>query len=454
LPILLLRISDAEDFDLARTLSQVHKYWRMKQFAVDLVILNERASSYVQDLQVALETLIRERESPEQHGDDVPVGGIFVVRADLLPAEMRALLLSAARVVLVGQRGRLSDQLDRAIEPDAYKPKAPRQRSPVPAAPTAFRSPKLEFFNGFGGFADEGREYVTILGPSRATPAPWINVVANPTFGFQAAAEGSGYTWSINSRERQLTPWSNDPVTDRPGEAFYLRDDDSGEVWTPTASPIRDDSGTYIAHHGRGYCRFEHDAHGIAADLLQYVPLDDSIKVSRLTLRNTSSRARHISIIAYAEWVLGPSRSVAAPFVVTEIDSESGAMFARNEWIPAFASRVAFADLRGRQTDWTGDRREFIGRNGTLTSPAALQTGAPLSNTVGAGLDPCGALRTTVTLQPNGSTEIISFLGEAENPAEARRLLARYGAADLGGVRATIDRYWDATLGAVQVRTP
>jgi len=454
LPILLLRISDTEDFDLARTLSQAHKYWRMKQFPVDLVILNERASSYVQDLQIALETLIRESKSPEQHGDDAPAGGIFVVRSDLLAAETRALLLSAARVVLVGQRGRLSDQLDRASESDANKTNPPRRLSPVPAAPATLAPPTLEFFNGFGGFADQGREYVTILGPSRATPAPWINVVANPTFGFQVAAEGSGYSWSVNSRERQLTPWSNDPVTDRPGEAIYLRDDDSGEVWTPTASPIRDESGTYIAHHGRGYCRFEHEAHGIAADLLQYVPLDDPIKISRLTLRNTSSRPRHISIVAYAEWVLGPSRSAAAPFVVTEIDSESGAMFARNEWVPAFASRVAFADLRGSQTDWTGDRREFIGRNGTLTSPAALQTGAPLSNTVGAGLDPCGALRTTVTLQPNGATEIIFFLGEAASPAEARRLLARYRTADLDGVRAKVDRYWDATLGAVQVRTP
>ena len=232
--------------------------------------------------------------------------------------------------------------------------------------------PDLEFFNGLGGFADGGREYVTILGPGQSTPAPWINVVANPAFGFQVATEGGGYTWSVNSRENQLTPWSNDPVSDRSGEAFYLRDDDTGDLWSPTALPIRDEAATYVARHGRGYSRFEHAAHGIATSLLQYVPIDDPIKISRLELRNTSDRTRHLSVTAYVEWVLGPSRTASVPFVTTEIDPGTGAMFARNPWNAAFGSRVAFADLGGRQTDWTGDRREFIGRNGTLADPAAL----------------------------------------------------------------------------------
>ena len=295
---------------------------------------------------------------------------------------------------------------------------------------------------------------MTILGPGQSTPAPWINVIANPAFGFQVATEGGGYTWSVNSRENQLTPWSNDPVSDRPGEAFYLRDDDTGDLWCPTALPIRDDSATYVARHGWGYSRFEHTAHGIAAELLQYVPLDDPIKISRLTLRNTSGRARHLSVTAYVEWVLGPSRTASAPFVTTEIDPDTGAMFARNPWNAAFGSRVAFADLAGRQTDWTGDRREFIGRNGTLESPAALAGAAPLSNTVGAGLDPCGALRTTIVLPPNARVEIVFFLGEAASAETRGRLIARYRAADLDAVLSEVGRHWDDVLGAVQVKTP
>ena len=369
LPIVLLRIADVENLDIARQLLQAHEYWRMKQLAVDLVILNERASSYVQDLQIALETLVRTSRSRPQVGIDGPSGRVFILRADLISAETRLLLASVARVVLVGQRGSLSDQLDRvpqAKAPARLASKAILADRELPVAPAL---PELEFFNGLGGFADNGREYVTILGPGQSTPAPWINVVANPAFGFQVGTEGSGYTWSVSSRENQLTPWSNDPVTDRTGEAFYLRDEETGDLWSPTAQPIRDEMATYVARHGRGYTRFECAVHGIAADLVQYVPIADPIKISRLQLRNTSTRIRRLSVTAYAEWVLGSSRTSSAAFVTTQIDSDTGAMFARNPWNPSFGERVAFADFGGRQTDWTGDRREFIGRNGTLAQP-------------------------------------------------------------------------------------
>ena len=454
LPIVLLRIADIENLDIARQLLQAHEYWRMKQLAVDLVILNERASSYVQDLQIALETAVRTSRPAPPVGEERRGGRVFVLRADLLAAETRSLLAAVARVVLVGQRGSLADQLDRIPEPK--EPARPqRERLATYAdAQVVLPQPILELFNGLGGFSDNGREYVTILEPGQSTPAPWINVIANPDFGFHVATGGGGYTWSVNSRENQITPWSNDPVTDRPGEAFYLRDNDTGELWCPTAQPIRDASATYVARHGWGYSQFEHSARGIAVELLQYVPLGDSIKISRLTLRNTSRRMRHLSLTAYVEWVLGPSRSASAPFVTTEIDADTGAMFARNPWNAAFGSRVAFADLAGRQTDWTGDRREFIGRNGTLESPAALAGASPLSNTVGAGLDPCGALRRTVVLAPNTRIEIVFFLGEAASAQDASELIARYREADLDAVLSEVRRHWDDVLGAVQVKTP
>jgi len=454
LPIVLLRIADTEHLNVARQLLHAHEYLRMKQFAVDLVILNERGSSYVQDLQVAIETLVRTSQSRARGGAEGPPGRVFVLRADLISAETTALLASVARAVFVGQRGRLSDQLDRV--PDRQVPARPLPRraalaSEPRAAPSLLN---LEFFNGLGGFAEDGREYVTILGPGQSTPAPWINVVANPAFGFQVATEGGGTTWSVNSRENQLTPWSNDPVTDRPGEAFYVHDDETGTLWGPTALPIRDEAGSYVARHGRGYSRFEHKAHGIALDLLQFVPLDDPIKISRLKLHNTSSRTRYLSVTAYAEWVLGPSREVSAPFVATEIDVVTGAMFARNAWHAAFGSRVAFADLNGYQRDWTGDRREFIGRNGTLSSPAALAGATALSKTVGAGLDPCGALRTNIKLPPRGTVEVVFFLGQAASAEDARSLIARYRAANLDNVLSEVSRYWEDVLGAVQVKTP
>jgi cyclic beta-1,2-glucan synthetase len=279
-------------------------------------------------------------------------------------------------------------------------------------------------------------------------------VVANPSFGFQVAAEGGGSTWAVNSRENLLTPWSNDPVSDRSGEAFYVRDEVSGEVWSATALPIRDETLTSISRHGHGYSRFEREAHGIAINLLQFVPLADPIKISRLELRNTSGRTRHLSVTGYVEWVLGPSRTASSPHVATEVDSETGAMFARNAWNPAFGGRVAFADFGGRQTDWTGDRREFIGRNGSLANPTALMRDTPLSNTVGAGFDPCAALRTLVTLPPNGTVELVFLLGQAASTHEARLLVSRTRAADLAKVMSDVTAFWNETLGAIKVKTP
>ncbi len=457
LPVVLLRIDDIEDLEIARELVQAHGYWRMKQLAVDLVILNERQSSYVQDLQVALEALARTGQPLP--GTDGPAGRVFVLRADLVPPETQALLGAVARVVLTARRGSLSEQMERWATPRVPPPASvPGSGSGRPAAPweppPPPLQPELEFPNGLGGFVRDGTEYMTVLRPGQTTPAPWINVVANAGFGFQASAEGAGYTWAGNSRENQLTPWSNDPVTDRAGEALYLRDDDAGTVWTPTAHPIRSFAGTYAARHGRGYSRFDHAAYGIAASLVQFVPLDAPVKVSRLVLRNGPGRARRLSVTAYAEWVLGPSRAATLAFVETWIDAETGAMFARNPWSAPFGSHVAFVDLRGAQTEWTGDRREFIGRNGTLADPAAMAGARPLSGTVGAGLDPCGALRARVELAPGGTAEVVVLLGQAASVEEARRLVLHHRAADLDAVQAAVAGFWDGVLGAVQVRTP
>ena len=453
LPIVLLRIDDVDDLDVARQLLRAVSYWRLKQLTVDLVILNERAPSYTQDLQTALEMLIRTELSRSRIPGDFAQGGVFVLRADVISSDTRAMLLTAARAVLLSRRGSLADQLER-LEESTPPVSVRRADALVPGAygpPPVI--PRLEFANGFGGFAADGQEYVTILRDGEATPAPWINVIANPGFGFQVSAEGCGCTWAGNSRDNQLTPRSNDPVGDRPGEVIYLRDDDTGAFWGPTAHPIRSKDAAYVVRHGRGYSSFEHTQRGIVLELVQFVPLDAPLKVSRLTIRNVSGRTRRLSLTAYVEWVLGASRGASAPFVSTEIDGITGAMLARNPW-GGSGSRVAFVDLGGRQTSWTGDRREFLGRNGTLERPVALTFTAPLSGRVGSGLDPCGALQTSLELTVDSSVEIAWFLGEAATTLEAQSLIAHWRSADLGAVLRAVRQHWDELLGAVVVKTP
>ena len=454
LPIVLVHIDESGDREIVRQLLHAHEYWRMKRLAVDLVILNEQPTSYAQELQAALETLKRASQSASRHEEHEPHGKVFILRADLLPAADRDLLRTVARAVLLGRQGSLAEQVVRLIRAPNTPLPPPRVAAARPLAEVPPPRPELEFFNGLGGFASGGREYVTILGEGQWTPAPWINVIANESFGFQVSELGSGYTWSQNSRENQITPWSNDPVTDPPGEAIYIKDEETGEIWGPTALPIREDAWPYVARHGQGYSRFEHVSHGIALELLQFVPLQDPIKISRLVVENRTPRPRRLSVTAYVEWVLGVSRPASAPLIVTEIDQDTGAMFARNAWNSEFGERVAFADLGGRQTSWTSDRTEFLGRNGTLDYPAALVRREPLSQKTGAGFDPCGVLQTMLELRPNARIEILFLLGQAATSQEAQQLIVRYrDRAVETSLRPVIDR-WDDILGGLNVKTP
>ncbi len=456
LPILLVRIDEVTDVDVVRHLLAAHEYWRMKQLASDLVILNEKPASYNQDLQLALDAAVRMGQTRAALAGALAQGSVFVLRADLIGPEAQALLLSVARVVLVARRGSLADQLARLDEQKAFAPVRTQSPAPPDGSEEAGRpaEPVLEFFNGLGGFAEDGREYVTILRPGQTTPAPWTNIVANDAFGFQITADGGGYTWWRNSRENQLTPWSNDPVGDPPGEAIYLRDEETGALWGPTPQPVRQPQARYEAHHGMGYSRFRAQIQGIETDLLTFVPVADPVKILRLTVRNTSDRARRLSVSWYVEWVLGPSRAASAAHIVTEHDGGRGAILATNSWNTAFGPIVGFAAMPGRAPRVSGDRREFIGRNGTLAWPTALARQLPLSGRVGAGLDPCGALQTGFELRPGESVEVVLLLGASDTTAEAARLIDQYAAADLDATLEAVRAQWEAIVGTVQVRTP
>ena len=282
----------------------------------------------------------------------------------------------------------MEDQLERsAVEyllPPAFVPRLASQSYPEPTV--AF--PELTFFNGLGGFHQGGREYVIVLGADQWTPAPWSNIIANESeFGFQVTETGGGYTWSLNSRENRLTPWSNDTVSDPPGEIIYLRDEDTGTVWSTTPAPIRE-AEPYTIRHGQGYTVFEHTSHGISQELLLFVPLKGSVKISLLRLRNRTDRKRRLTITQFNELVLGFSRSSSAPYIITEIDPQTGRIFARNPFNNEFAGRVAYVATNENFSSETCDRKEFLGSNGSPAQPAALRR-TQLAGRDGAGLDPC-----------------------------------------------------------------
>jgi cyclic beta-1,2-glucan synthetase len=294
---------------------------------------------------------------------------------------------------------------------------------------------------------------VIVLNSGDHTPAPWINVIANPRFGFQVSESGAGYTWAANSRENQLTPWLNDPVGDTAGEAMYLYDEESGQAWTPTAAPIRQINGSYVCRHGQGYSRFSHTSHGIRSELTFFADLEAPMKVIRLALENDSRSTRRIAVTNYAEWVLGFSRATMAPTTVTEFDEESAAIFATNPRSNEYGSKVSFAACSAPLASYTGDRGEFLGRNGSYGSPVGLRKES-LSKRTGAAMDPCAALRSVLEIPAGEKREVVFYLGQADSREEARALLqtARTSGAEEQFRRVT--EYWEDTLTAVQVRTP
>jgi cyclic beta-1,2-glucan synthetase len=483
-PIVLAQIAETEELPLIRQLLLAHTYWRLKGLEVDLVILNEHAASYREELQQQLLTLVR---TSDAHTLVDKPGGVFVRQAAHLSGEDKVLLQAAARVVLTGNGGTLAAQIDRQpSRPALPSPLVPREKYKEDRSPAAAAEGRedLLFANGLGGFTGDGREYVIQVGPAdggrvergarsaerrrngaqaalRAPrsalhafpPAPWINVVANPGFGFLISESGAGYTWAGNSQANRLTPWNNDPVSDSPGEVLYLRDEASGAVWTPTPLP----SGPAVPitiRHGQGYSLFRHTSHGLTQELLLFVPVEDPIKLVRLKVRNNTSQTRRLSATFYAEWVLGTIRDQAPMQVVTALDPETGALLARNVYNIDFAGRVALLDVNVRPRTVTADRTEFLGRNSSLEAPAALSR-VELAGQVGPALDPCAAIMAKFDLKPGEEKEVVFYFGQAAQEEQIPLLLRRYR--EPGQVQAAFDEVralWDGIQGAVQVHTP
>jgi cyclic beta-1,2-glucan synthetase len=452
LPIVLARVNESRGLELVKELLRAREFWRTKRLAVDLVIMNEASEREAGPLQLELDGAVQSARGRAAAGE--VRGGVFCLRRSALPDAAHGALQAAARAVFDDGAGSLREQLER-LKAQPPEPR-PRLANKHAASPTdaARNLPELEFFNGFGGFAAGGREYLISLKDGEWTPAPWINVIANPKFGFLVSAEGAGSAWAVNAQQNQVTPWSNDPVSNAPSEVVYVRDQETGDVWSATPLPIREAGSCHSIRHGFGYTSFQHTSRGIALELSMFVPLADPIKVSRLKISNKSDAARRLSITHYVDWVLGNQRARSAPFIITERDSGTSALLARNPWSIDFPERVAFMDMRGRQESMTGDRREFLGGHGSLAEPAALSRGGPLSGRLGGGLDPCGALQTSVNLAAGEELEVVLYLGQAASRSEAISLLETYRGADLDASLKSVADFWEQTLGTLQVKTP
>jgi cyclic beta-1,2-glucan synthetase len=453
LPIVLLHIHDADSLEIARQLVQAHAYWRLKGLPVDLMIWNEDHGSYRQLLQEQILGLI----TTEIVGTTIynRPGKIFIKSADQISAEDRLLFESVARVVIHDNKGSLAEQVNAYINESALPPLLEIKQMTTESFGGKIGLPDdMVFFNSIGGFTKDGKEYKIITDNEQTTPAPWVNVIANSDFGTVVSENGSAYTWCINAHEYRITPWSNDPVSDSGGEAFYLRDEETGHFWSPSPFPKAGDS-PYITTHGFGYTTFEHTEQGIATEMCMYVDAVSPVKFIVIRVKNESGRERKFSATGFLEMILGDVRSKTNMHVISEYDSNTGALLLRNRYNTPFAERVTFFKVNeSGQFSFTADRSEFIGRNSNLSDPKALYR-KKLSGRRGAGFDPCAALQVKFDLSNGAEKEIVFQLGNGQNISEAKILIQKF--ADRDSVSASLDAvksYWKDLLGGIQIVTP
>jgi cyclic beta-1,2-glucan synthetase len=454
LPIVVASIADVHDIDLIKQALVAQQFWRLRGLKTDLVIINDEATGYEHPLFEQLQRIVRSQPHALEIGKP---GGVYLLNSDQINEEDHTLLLSVARAHLIAARGSFRQQLITPNEhftfPHRLIPDPKIKDEPSLELPFI----ELKMFNEFGGYSSDGREYVIYLGPNINTPAPWINVVANPDFGMLISETGLGTTWFKNSQTNRLTPWSNDPVVNPISDCLYIRDDELGVYWNPTPAPIRE-LDAYRVSHGQGYSRFEHNSHGIEQHLQIFTPIDDTgglpVRIQRLRLINRSSRKRILSVFSYSELVLGTTKEETQMHIITDWDPESQALLAFNRYNPDFGCHITFVTSTPLPTSFTGNRSEFLGRNNPSTTPASLKR-KRLSGTTGVALDPCAALQVCVELTPGEEKEIDFFMGYSKDSQTARNLI--FECRGNGWVNKAMEKtglYWDSILGKVQIETP
>ncbi|UXM95176.1 protein ndvB [Bartonella sp. HY329] len=494
-PIFVLRISNETDIGILQSLLRAHEFWRTRGLIVDCVVLNERAFSYAQDTQRAIDWMCEGYRNRSNDSNGKP--HIFTIRRDQISDASFDTLLSSARIVLHAANGTLAEQLKRMesiandpsngklsnsigndkalgkstphnsliiantsdeaslIDKEAnIKPKATAIGLISKVDDRRFANGKdLQFWNNYGGFDTDG-SYVTRLIGANTTPHPWINVISNEHFGMHVSSEGSSFTWAGNSRDYQLTRWANDPVSNRPGEALYIVDRDSLRSFSPVSAVERDHNVVYEARHGQGYSQFSSTHDKVDYQLTHIVDPVNPVKLSRLTIKNNSTTKKRLRLYHYTEWVLGSVRAKNAPFIVPTHDKARGALFVRNPYQTEKADLASFVAASIKPSSVSADRNEFIGPLGVIEHPQAIRDAKDLSNRVEAGLDPCSALAIDIEIAPSETKEVIFYLGNGNNIDQAKVVLDEAKKSNFADLLAKQKQFWRDFTAPLQVKTP
>jgi cyclic beta-1,2-glucan synthetase len=451
LPIILLKVRESTDIDIARQVLNAHEYIALKGLKVDIVILNEEGTSYMQPLQHAIRDLVSSSHLRDKVNSS---GGVFIHSSGSMKLEDVELLMGISRLVIDSKKGSLLSQVVSFSDKTSKAMKLQGIKREFNYAPYKYEVPALEFFNDYGGFEPKSLNYIIRLTNNMNTPAPWINVISNGNFGFHVSESGTSYTWYKNSRENKLTNWSNDPVMEGETEALYIRDEETGSYWSIAPHPVRD-AGEYIIEHGFGYSNFTHEKNGILGQMTMFVPVNKSVKVCIVKLKNLTDVERKVSLTYYCRLVLGVVPEITSQYISTGIEVAKDYIYAQNPYSDKFGNLVCFLKcIGGENSTYTGNRKEFLGRGGSMRVPLALEK-SHLSGNSGAGFDPCLSMNSALSLRPQEEKNVLILFGEGESKEEVEALMDTLG--NVGAATdelSNIKNYWRKTLSTISVSTP
>jgi cyclic beta-1,2-glucan synthetase len=453
LPVVLVEIDEEDDTDMVQWAIKGHEYWRMKGLVIDMLLLINRKEGYSQPLQDQVRNIVAASHARELL--DKP-GGVFIRNASVMDKTQIALFHTVARLIIKDGIDSLRNSVRNMRKSAETSVTAVKCSRPEGMPPITVHHPvperRLRFFNGIGGFSTDGKEYVIQLGAGQHTPVPWSNIIANKNFGFLVTESGGGYTWAENSREYKLTPWYNDPVTDRQGEAFYIHDIDDSCYWSLTPMPAGDTE-PYTIRHGHGYSVFEHSSNGLDQTLTMFAAVEHSVKLCIITLSNITGRSRRLAVTYYIRPVLGVDDDSTAPYIVTH-QEENGVLIIKNQYSHEFKGKTAFISTNAGVYSSVGDRVRFFGQGGSAAEPFAILEKA-LTGATGAGLDPCAAISANVQLEPEQELTLVFLLGNADSSEEALKMAARFSKPEVVTEELKmVKQFWKEKLEAVQLVTP
>lgn len=451
LPIVLLIINKQKHIDILRQMLNAHEYWSTKGLKVDLVIVNMEESGYNQTLQDLARDFIASSHSRDKQNKP---GGVFLHSKSTMAAEDIKFLSAIARLVINPDKGSLMSQIKSSNKVLDDAEELSVKNINYNSFPYKFKIPALEYYNQYGGFNLKNNEYTIILNNYKNTPAPWINVISNGNFGFNVSENGVSYSWYKNSRENKITNWSNDPIEDGESEEIYLRNEENGKVWSISPKPVRDE-GEYIIAHGFGYSIFEHEFEGVIGKATMFAAKEHSAKLCIVKLKNNTRTQRKISITYYARMVLGVNPEQTAQYISTYYNTDNQYIYANNPYSKHFNKLYAYLKIiGGNDISYTGNRKEFFGRGGSVECPKALKR-IRLSNTVGSGYDPCISMNCKFNLQPEEERYLTIIFGEDESIEKINEVINKFSKLKaVDDELSLVKNSWSNILGKIKVKTP